>query len=76
MASKPIAYSLIKKESTAIVGKIAPDVPILIMFKDVSSFFIFLVSKSIFTKASNSFKTISILSVPIPVEITVMRLPL
>ena len=41
-----------------------------IIFKLVKIDFVLRVLKSIFTKASNSFKTISILSVPIPVDIT------
>lgn len=54
----------------------APEVPILITFNDVIFSLIVFVLKSIFTSASSSFKTISILSVPIPVEITVIFFPL
>ena len=50
----------------------APEVPILIIFNDFKFCFTERVLKSILTKASNSFKTISMLSVPIPVEITVI----
>ena len=53
-----------------------PEVPILTIFKAVCFSLIVLVSKLMFTKASNSFKTISILSEPIPVEITDILLPL
>ena len=53
-----------------------PEVPTRTMFSDVNCSFGCLVFKSMFTKASNSFKTISILSGPIPVEITVKRFPL
>ena len=43
------------------------------MFNDFFWLFSKRVSKSIFTKASNSLITISILSVPIPVDITLIR---
>ena len=55
---------------------IVPEVPIRIMSNEVCSGFMVRVLKSIFTRASNSLNTISILSVPIPVEITVIRFPL
>jgi hypothetical protein len=51
----------------------APEVPILKIFKEVNTSFISLLEKSIFTKASNSLITMSILSVPIPVDITLIR---
>ncbi|MNL69343.1 hypothetical protein D3C87_1941930 [compost metagenome] len=44
------------------------------IFKLVSFDFNAFDSKSIFTSASNSLKTISILSVPMPVDITEIRL--
>ena len=74
MPLKSIACELSKKEFIGISFCKEPEVPILIIFNWVNSFFIALVFKSILTNASNSFKTISILSVPIPVEITVKRL--
>ena len=59
-------------ESNKVDLWIAPDVPTLYIFNDFLIFLIVFVSKSMFTSASNSFTTISILSVPIPVEITVI----
>ena len=68
-------YSEINSVFTAISFCIDPDVPMRIILSDVCSSFSILVSKSIFAKASNSFKTMSMLSVPIPVEITEIRVP-
>ena len=59
-------------ESISILDCNAPDVPNLIKFNDFLFFRCVLVSKSIFTNASNSFTTISILSVPIPVDIALI----
>ncbi|MNE49327.1 hypothetical protein D3C80_1438360 [compost metagenome] len=66
----------ITKLSTGISACKEPEVPIRIMFNEVRFSFGCLVSKLILTKASSSFMTISILSGPIPVDITVIRLPL
>ena len=49
-----------------------PEVPSLMMFKLFLSFLSFRSTKSILAKASSSFKTMSMLSVPMPVERTVM----
>ena len=57
--------------SQGISGLNVPEVPIRIKFREVFISFSVFVFKSIFTSASNSLITISILSVPIPVEITV-----
>ena len=64
------------KLSTGISFCKEPEVPILTIFREIKIAFGCLVFKSIFTNASNSFKTISILSGPIPVEITDNLLPL
>ena len=53
-----------------------PEVPIRTMFNEVNVSFNVLVARLIFTIASNSFKTMSILSGPIPVEITEILFPL
>ena len=76
MLSNPKPNFDITKLSTGISACKEPEVPIRIIFKEVNSDFGWRVFKSIFTNASNSFNTISILSGPIPVDITVIRLPL
>ena len=55
------------KLSTGISFCKAPEVPTRIIVSGVSPGFTVRVLKSIFTSASSSFRTISILSVPIPV---------
>ena len=76
MLSNPSPYCVITKSSTGISACKEPEVPILMILNAVKVSFIFLVFKSILTKASSSLSTISILSGPIPVEITLIRLPL
>ena len=58
---------------SGISGWSAPQVPNLTTFKVVCSGFTSRVAKSILAKASSSVITMSMLSVPIPVESTVMR---
>ena len=67
-----IAILLNKKESTGTSFWIAPEVPILIKLRDFFELKTSPVSKLRLTKASSSFKTISIFDEPIPVEITVI----
>ena len=69
-----MAFSEIKILSTGMLAWMAPEVPNLKIFNFVNFSFNTLWEKSIFTKASNSLSTISILSVPIPVEITLILL--
>ena len=75
MLSNPNPYFDITKLSTGISACNEPEVPILTIFNDVKVVFGCLVFKSILTKASNSFMTISMLSGPIPVEITDILFP-
>ena len=65
--SKPIPYSLAKNCPLLCRFCNEPQVPILIGLKLLMLFY-HSVFKSIFTKASNSFKTISHIIVPIPVD--------
>jgi hypothetical protein len=67
---------LITKESTGISFCMAPLVPMRTISNEVRVSFCVLALRSILTNASSSLRTMSILSVPIPVEITVSRLPL
>jgi len=76
MLSKPSPKVDITKLSTGISACKEPEVPMRMMFNEVKFSFGFLVFRSILTKASSSFITISMLSGPIPVDMTVMRLPL
>ena len=56
-------------------GRIAPQVPSRTSVSRVFSSFSVRVRKSMFTSASSSLTTMSMLSVPMPVDSTVMRLP-
>jgi hypothetical protein len=67
---RPIVYSETKNVSKFIFLFKLPDVPNLIISRDFFVLLICLDCKLILIRASNSFNTISILSVPIPDDIT------
>ena len=74
--SQPTEMCENTNEPRGMSGWIAPEVPIRIMFSVRCSGFTSRVSKSMFASASSSFITMSMLSVPIPVERAVILTPL
>ena len=75
MLSSPNPKDETRKESTSISFCKPPEVPKRIRLRVFFFLFMVRVLKSIFTKASSSLTTISILSGPIPVAITLILFP-